>query len=126
MAPAQANREVYRLLKDGVRVKIADADGQGETVETVRVIDWDDPISNDFLLVSQFWVTGEMYTRRADLVGFVNGIPMVFIELKAAHARLETAYTGNLSDYKNAIPQLFWYNPYSTVVVENSIKISQI
>ncbi len=51
-----------------------------------------------------------MYTWRADLVGFVNGIPLVFVELKATHTRLETAYTGNLSDYKNTVPQLFWYN----------------
>ena len=100
MAPAQANREIYLLLKNGLQVKIPAPDGEGETVESVRLIDWKTPSSNDFLLVSQFWVTGEMYTRRADLVGFVNGIPLVFIELKAANARLETAYTGNLSDYK--------------------------
>ena len=93
MAPVQANREVYLLLKNGVQVKIPALDGEGETVESVKLIDWNTPASNDFLLVSQFWVTGEMYTRRADLVGFVNGIPLVFIELKAAHARLETAYT---------------------------------
>ena len=107
---AQANREVYLLIKDGVKVKIPDADGDGETVEIVRVIDWNEPGKNDFVLASQFWVTGEMYTRRADLVGFVNGLPLVFIELKATHRRLKTAYTDNLTDYKDAIPQLFWYN----------------
>ncbi len=110
MAPAQANREVYRLLKDGVRVKLPAPDDQGETLESVRLIDWEIPANNDFLLVNQLWVTGELYTRRADLVGFVNGIPLVFIELKASYARLETAYTGNLSDYKDSIPQLFRYN----------------
>jgi len=117
MAPAQANREIYLLLKNGVQVKTPAPDGEGETVESVKLIDWKTPASNDFLLVSQFWVTGEMYTRRADLVGFVNGIPLVFIELKAAHARLETAYTDNLSDYRNAIPQLFWYN--ALIVLSN-------
>lgn len=117
MAPVQANREVYLLLKNGVQVKVPASDGEGETVETVKLIDWKTPANNDFLLVSQFWVTGEMYTRRADLVGFVNGIPLVFIELKASHARLETAYTGNLSDYRNAIPQLFWYN--ALIVLSN-------
>ena len=110
MSPAAANREVYHLLKNGVRVPVPDPEGDGETVEVVRVIDWDDPANNDFLLCSQFWVTGEMYTRRADLVGFVNGLPLLFIELKAAHRRLETAFTGNLRDYKDTIPQLFWYN----------------
>ena len=58
-APA---REVYRLLKDGVRVHLRDAEGR-ETVEMVRVIDWnpDTPSNNDFLLVSQLWVTGQVY-----------------------------------------------------------------
>ena len=107
---AQANHKLYLLIKDGVKVKIPDADGDGETVETVRMIDWNEPGNNDFFLASQFWVTGEMYTRRADLVGFVNGLPLVFIELKATHRRLKTAYTDNLTDYKDTIPQLFWYN----------------
>ena len=53
----------------GTRVQGADGD---EKVEPVRVIDWDEPANNDFLLCSQLWVTGDMYTRRADLVGFVN------------------------------------------------------
>ncbi len=112
MALVRANHEIYSLLKEGIKVRIPAPDGEGETVETVRVIDWNRPANNDFLLVNQFWVTGEMYTRRADLVGFVNGIPLVFVELKAAHARLESAYTGNLTDYKHAIPQLFWYNAF--------------
>jgi type I restriction enzyme R subunit len=45
-------------------------------------------------------------------VGFVNGIPLVFIELKASHRRLENAFQDNLRDYKNTIPQLFWYNAF--------------
>jgi type I site-specific restriction-modification system R (restriction) subunit len=110
MSATAANREIYHLLKNGVRVPRPDPDGDGETVEVVRVVDWDDPAHNDFLLCSQFWVTGEMHTRRADLVGFVNGLPLLFIELKAAHRRLETAFTGNLRDYKDTVPQLFWPN----------------
>jgi len=70
-APANANREVYRLLKDGVKVTVRDDDGE-ETTETVRVIDWNTPADNDFLLASQLWVSGDMYKRRADLVGFVK------------------------------------------------------
>jgi type I restriction enzyme R subunit len=81
------------------------------------VVDWDDPAHNDFLLCSQFWVTGEMHTRRADLVGFVNGLPLLFIELKAAHRRLETAFTGNLRDYKDTVPQLFW--PNALIILSN-------
>ena len=77
MSATAANREIYHLLKNGVRVRVPDPEGDGETVEVVRVVDWDDPANNDFLLCSQFWVTGEMHTRRADLVGFVNGLPLV-------------------------------------------------
>lgn len=110
MSSVAANREIYNLIKNGVRITVPDPEGDGETVEVVRVIDWDNPANNDFLLCSQFWITGEMYTRRADLVGFVNGLPLLFIELKAAHRRLETAFTGNLRDYKDTVPQLFWPN----------------
>ncbi|ABW68043.1 type I restriction endonuclease subunit R [Desulfosudis oleivorans] len=117
MSPAAANREVYHLLKHGVRVPVPDPEGDGETVEVVRIIDWENPGKNDFLLCSQFWVTGEMYTRRADLVGFVNGLPLLFIELKATHRRLETAFTGNLNDYKDTIPQMFW--PNGLVILSN-------
>jgi type I restriction enzyme R subunit len=110
MSLVAANREIYELLKNGIRVHLEGREDEEERVELVRVIDWDEPKNNDFLLCSQFWITGEMYTRRADLVGFVNGLPLVFVELKAAHRRLETAFTGNLTDYKDTIPQLFWYN----------------
>jgi len=112
LSPVQANREVYALLKNGLKVKVADPEAGGETVETLRVIDWERPENNDFFLASQLWITGEMYTRRTDLVGFVNGLPLVFIELKASHRQLKDAYTDNLRDYKNAIPQLFWYNAF--------------
>jgi len=117
MSAAAANREIYHLMKNGVRVSIPDPEGDGETVEVVRVIDWDHPANNDFLFCSQFWVTGEMHTRRADLVGFVNGLPLVLVELKAAHRRLETAFTGNLRDYKDTVPQLFW--PNALIIVSN-------
>jgi type I restriction enzyme R subunit len=111
MSPAAANREIYRLIKDGVKVSFREASGEGR-VETVRVIDWNEPEKNDFLLASQFWITGEMYKRRADLVGFVNGLPLLFMELKASHRKLEHAYHHNLSDYKDTIPHLFWHNAF--------------
>ena len=127
MSLAAANQEVYRLLKDGVKVKALGsaltpalsqrergkakrAEASEETVETAKVIDWNEPGNNDFFLASQFWVTGEMYKRRADLVGFVNGLPLVLVELKAAHKSIESAFQNNLRDYKTTIPQLFWYN----------------
>ncbi len=106
-----ANEDLYRLLKQGVKVTYRDDRGD-EQLETVKVIAWDDPERNDFFLASQFWVTGELYKRRADLVGFVNGLPLVLIELKASHKRIEDAYEDNLTDYKTAIPQLFWPNAF--------------
>ncbi|MDQ7825676.1 MAG: type I restriction endonuclease subunit R [Candidatus Eremiobacteraeota bacterium] len=117
MSAVAANRELYHLLKNGIRVTVPDPEGDGETVTVVRIIDWDDPANNDFLLCSQFWVTGEMHTRRADLVGFVNGLPLLLIELKAVHRRLETAFTGNLRDYKDTVPQLFW--PNALIILSN-------
>jgi len=119
MSPVAANREVYDLVKNGVRVTVQDEDGNTDSI-TVRLIDWDNPENNDFLLCSQLWITGEMHTRRTDLVGFVNGIPLVFIELKASHVHLESAFKDNLTDYKDVIPQLFWYNAF--IVLSNGSK----
>lgn len=117
MSSVAANREIYHLLKNGVRIPVPDPEGDGETVEVVRVIDWGNPANNDFLICSQFWITGEMHTRRADLIGFVNGLPLLFIELKAAHRRLETAFTGTLRDYKDTVPHLFW--PNALIILSN-------
>src|SRR6266581_8503593 len=111
LSPAHGNREVYRRLKDGVKVKMR-GEGDAEIDETVRIIDWKTPENNDFLLVSQLWIAGEMHKRRTDLVGFVNGLPLVLVELKTTHKRLEDAYHDNLRDYKDTIPQLFWYNAF--------------
>ena len=84
------------------------------------MIDWNEPENNDYLLASQFWISGDYGRKRADLVGFVNGIPLVFIELKASHKKLELAFEMNLSDYKDTIPQVFWYN--ALVVLSNGSK----
>ncbi|SNC74480.1 type I restriction enzyme, R subunit [Marinobacter sp. es.048] len=109
LLPVNANLEIYQLLKHGVKVEVRDEDG-GTAIETVRIIDWNQPEQNDFLLTSQFWVQGELHTRRTDLVGFVNGLPLLFVELKASHKTLKAAYDGNLTDYRSVIPQLFTYN----------------
>jgi type I restriction enzyme R subunit len=111
MDPVRANRELYDLMKDGVEVEDRTDDG-GKEPERVRVIDWGDPAANDFLFVSQFWVAGDMYKRRADLVGFVNGLPLVLIELKASHKKLERAYDDNLTDYRMTTPRVFWPNEF--------------
>ena len=120
MSPARANQAVYKLLKDGIKVSYKKGDDEDEAVETIRLIDWNEPAKNDFLLASQFWISGDYGKKRADLVGFVNGIPLVFIELKASHKKLELAYEKNLSDYKDTIPQIFWYNAF--IILSNGSK----
>jgi len=109
MAPVGANRFIYKLLKDGVKVNTTTDKGERKK-ETVKIIDWKEPENNDYFLAQQFWVTGDLYTKRTDLLGFINGIPMVFIELKASHKRIKDAFDNNLSDYKDTIPHLLWYN----------------
>ena len=110
MSLVQANRAVYTLLKEGAKVTVL-RDGE-ERTETVRFIDWDNADANDFFLASQLWVSGEYGRKRMDLVGFVNGLPLVLIELKASHRRVENAYRLNLSDYKTTIPHLFHFNAF--------------
>jgi len=103
------NRDVWMLLRDGAKVEVRSSEGEKRTI-TVRLVNWDDPVANDWLAVRQFTVAGEMYKTRADVAGFVNGIPLLFIELKAPHVDHRHAYDGNLSHYRNVIPQLFWFN----------------
>ncbi|HEX7371140.1 MAG TPA: type I restriction endonuclease subunit R [Rhodanobacteraceae bacterium] len=111
--PVEANREVYALLKDGVKVTLPDEHG-GQKTETLRVIDWNEPANNDFFVASEMWFTGELgYRRRCDLVGFVNGVPLVFIELKKPSVPLKAAFEGNFRDYRGqSIPQLFHFNAF--------------
>ena len=107
-----ANRDVYRLLKDGVKVGVPDEHGRHST-ETLRVIDWATPANNEFFLASQMWVAGDMYRRRCDLLGFVNGLPLVFIELKKPAVPLKSAFDDNLRDYRGqSVPQLFHPNAF--------------
>src|SRR6266567_3462737 len=127
MSSVQANREIYMLLKNGAKTRLSSTlsqpspKGRGqEESARVKIIDWENPGNNDFFLASQFWITGEMYRRRADLIGFVNGLPLVFIELKKL--RLEDAFDNNLRDYKNTIPKLFWYNSF--IILSNGSKAS--
>jgi type I restriction enzyme R subunit len=114
MSLEAANREVYRLLKEGITVSVPDREhgGQsgGQCTERLRVVDWEQPENNDFLLVSQFSVTGALYTCRPDLVGFVNGLPWVVIELKKPGVPARAAFDENLTHYKQQIPALFWSN----------------
>lgn len=110
MSLEAANREVYRLLKEGLVVSVPDRVHGGQKTERLRVVDWEHPANNHFLLVSQFSVTGALYTCRPDLVGFVNGLPWVVIELKKPGVPARAAFDENLRHYKQQIPALFWSN----------------
>ena len=112
MSSVEANREIYVLLKDDVKVTTSNPNGEDENTEVLRVIDWKNPENNDFFAATQFWVTGEMYTKRPDLICFVNGIPLVLMEFKRIDVNLYAAYNDNLRDYKDTIPHLFWYNAF--------------
>ena len=112
MSGVEANREIYTLLKDGVKVTTSDPIGEDENPEVLQVIDWENPEKNDFFAASQFSVTGEMYTKRPDLICFVNGIPLVLMEFKRIDVNLHDAYNDNLRDYKDTIRHLFWYNAF--------------
>ena len=117
MNPVEANREIYNLLKDGVKVTVTDPNTQEETVSVIKVIDWENPKNNDFFAASQFSIIGDMYNRRPDLIGFVNGIPLILMEFKRIDENLYSAYNDNLRDYKDTIPHLFWYN--AVIIVSN-------
>ncbi len=113
MTPAAANRELWDSMRDGVKVSVPDTAKGGVKIERVRVVDWDNPAANDFLLVSQMTIVGQLYTCRPDLIGFVNGLPWVVIELKKPGVPAKQAFDGNLTSYKhaqNGVPALFWSN----------------
>lgn len=115
----KANQEIYKLLKDGFSVNVKKDDGSAEK-EVVRFFDFENPGNNHFLCVSQFWITDEMYTKRTDVILFVNGIPLILMELKATHNSLVDAYKDNIRDYKDTIPHLFWYN--CGIIISNGIE----
>jgi len=124
--PVNANWELYRLLKDGVKVSLPDKHG-GQTIETLRVIDWNEAANNDYFLASQMWVAGDMYRRRCDLLGFINGLPLVFIELKKPSVQLKSAYDGNFRDYRGqSIPQLFHPNAFILLSNGTETKVGTI
>jgi type I restriction enzyme R subunit len=103
------NREKHDLVRNGVQVTFRN--NKDERVrERLRVFDYTTPANNHFLCVRELWVQGDLYRRRADIVGFVNGLPLLFIELKNIHRNLKIAFEQNFSDYRDTIPHLFHHN----------------
>jgi type I restriction enzyme R subunit len=112
MLPVAANREVYRLLRDGIAVQVREKDGSLRD-ERVAVIDWTHPLANDFFVASQVWIESSLYSRRPDAIGFVNGIPLLLIEWKDITKPVQEAYDANLRDYRDTIPRLFDFNGFT-------------
>lgn len=104
-----ANREKYLLMRDGVPVTFRNDKGE-RARERLRVFDFDEPEHNHFLCVRELWIQGSLYRRRADMIGFVNGLPLLFIECKNIHRNLKAAFDQNYSDYCDTIPHLFHHN----------------
>lgn len=104
----QENYENYLKLKNGIDVTYQ-KEGKKESNKLI-VIDFNNPENNSFHVVSQLWIKGETYNRRPDLIIYVNGLPLVFIELKNSNIPVKNAYDKNLKDYMKDIPYLFNYN----------------
>jgi len=113
-----ANREKHALIKGGVQVTFRNVKGE-RVRQRLRVFDFDHPENNHFLCVRELWVRGDLYRRRADIVGFVNGLPLLFMELKNVSKDIRVAYEQNLLDYKDTVPHLFHHN--ALVVAANGV-----
>lgn len=121
----QVNHEKYELYKNGVQVSFKNNRGLIEK-RRLRVFNFEDPQANHFLVVREMWIQGRVYRRRPDIIGFVNGIPLLFIELKNVHKDIRQAYDGNLSDYKDTIPHLFDHNAFVFLSNGDDAKIGSI
>jgi type I restriction enzyme R subunit len=122
LTPVMANKQIYELIKNGIQVDYINKLGREEN-DYVKIIDFSPENDNDFLLVSQLsieYLETQNITRRPDLILFVNGLPLVMIELKNATEKVKVGYDKNLKDYQRDIPQLFWFNLF--VCISNGIQ----
>lgn len=107
----QVNEEKYFLLRDGIPVTVKKPNGQTE-IKKATIIDFQHPLDNYFLAIKELKIHGDLYRRRTDIVGFVNGIPLLFVELKKNTVDIKNAYDDNYTDYQDTIPHLFYYNAF--------------
>jgi len=120
-----SNFDKYKLFKDGVLVSFQGEDGEIKK-ERLKIFDFNEATNNHFLAVREFWVQGDLYRRRIDIVGFVNGIPLLFVECKNIHKDLKNAYERNFADYKDTIPHFFHYNAIVMLANGEKAKIGTI
>jgi type I restriction enzyme R subunit len=112
----RANREFYDLLRDGYRAEWIAESGE-KRAELLRYLDLKDPMANDLLAVQQLWVRGALHIRRLDVALFINGIPLVLMEFKQPNEDVKNGFDDNITDYRDAIPQLFIPNCF--VLISN-------
>ena len=109
------NQAFHRLLTEGIKLEISKhGNTQGELA---WLIDFNDPTNNEFLVVNQVTIREDRWERRPDLILYVNGLPLVVIELKNAtdeNATIEGAYK-QIQTYQNQIPALFTYNAFNII-----------
>lgn len=115
----QTNEAKYKMLRDGIPVRKLDANGAPRT-ELAQVFDFDHPKMNRFVAAEELWVHGPLHRRRCDLVGFVNGIPLVFMEFKRHDKDIRSAYNDNYTDYQDTVPQIFHFNAF--VILSNGLR----
>lgn len=115
----QTNEAKYKMLRDGIPVRKLDANGAPRT-ELAQVFDFDHPKMNRFVAAEELWVHGPSHRRRCDLVGFVNGIPLVFMEFKRHDKDIRSAYNDNYTDYQDTVPQIFHFNAF--VILSNGLR----
>lgn len=102
------NYSLYQKIRNGIKVPIR-KNGK-EDFDIVKLIDFDAVLLNDFHCVNQMWIKGHYRYRRPDVLLFVNGLPVVFIELKNSTVKIEEAYNKNLTSYRQDIPNIFAFN----------------
>lgn len=102
------NYKLYRQIRNNIKITVR-RNGR-EDFDFVKLIDFEHPKNNTFTAVSQMWIQGKVYYRRPDILIFVNGMPLMFIELKNSIVKVEEAYNKNLKDYMRDIPNLFAFN----------------
>ena len=102
------NYKLYQQIRNNIKITVR-RNGK-EDFDFVKLVDFEHPENNTFTAVSQMWIQGKVYYRRPDILVFINGLPMVFIELKNSIVKVEEAYNKNLKDYLKDIPNLFAFN----------------
>ncbi len=109
----------YSKIRNSIKVNIKDKNGNDD-FDFVKIIDFENPLNNTFTAVSQMWIKGQYNYRRPDIIIFINGLPLVFIELKNSTVKVEEAYNKNLKSYIKDIPSLFAFN--QICVLSNAIE----